>query len=135
MEITRFKIILIALIILGNGYVFLGGPAKKQFAIEAETRRIYRTLTTEITHMEGEYKQSGGRVMDGFILTVFFPHYSDIENRIKILEKIKEMGFDSKNKTSKPSLHLFCQGESGFLIAEKPEFRIDYEKKMTYCLK
>ncbi|MGC7560263.1 hypothetical protein ACPEEL_03480 [Pasteurella sp. PK-2025] len=60
MEITRFKILLIALIILGNGYVFLGGPTKKQFAIEAETRRIYRTLTTEIIHMEGEYKQSGG---------------------------------------------------------------------------
>ncbi|HDR1928015.1 TPA: hypothetical protein QB662_002095 [Pasteurella multocida] len=133
MEITRFKILLIALIILGNGYVFLGGPAKKQFAIEAETRRIYRTLAKEIIFMNGEYKQFGGRVIQGFTLVISFSH-SSTENRIKILEKIKEMGFDSKNKTSKLSLHLFCQGESGFLIAEKPEFRIDYEKKMTYCL-
>lgn len=95
MEITRFKILLIALIILGNGYVFLGGPAKKQFAIEAETRRIYRTLTKEIIFMNGEYKQFGGRVIQGFTLVISFSH-SSTENRIKILEKIKEMGFDSK---------------------------------------
>ncbi|HDR1023029.1 TPA: hypothetical protein QB352_002346 [Pasteurella multocida] len=133
MEITRFKIILIVLIILGNGYVFLGGPAKAQFAIESETRGIYRTLTKEITHMEGKYKQFGGRVIGGFSLIISFPH-SSTENRIKILEKIREMGFEPQNKKSKPSLHVFCQGERGFLIAEKPEFRIDYDKKITYCL-
>ncbi len=126
------KFMIVLFIVVINGYLIFGGVTKEQFATQGETRRIYRVLTKEIIDMNGEYKQFGGQVIRGFTLEANFVNSRNYEEA-RIANKIKALGFNEKY-IEKKDLFLFCNGDSGFLVATKPMIIINYEDKQPRCM-
>lgn len=132
MKSNYWKIIIPAFVVLVNSYVFLGGFVKNNFAIQGETRSVYRILTSEITSMNGEYKQYGGQIIHGFKLEINLESSINY-NKARIFNKIESLGFNLKS-VEKNNFYLFCKGKSGFLIVKEPTFQIVYENDMSDCV-
>lgn len=133
MRLPSLEIIIPVFIVMGNLYPIFSGIAKDNFSNNGKTRKIYNVIVEEIEHLEGAYKQYGGRVNRSFIVEAEFPNLNN-DYDVNILKKIAGIGFKLE-KIEKNNFYLLCNDESGFWIARKPILNIHYKNKMPDCEK
>ena len=120
-------------VIIWNVFLLISSRFSGDQWIEKETRNIYNSIISEISSLDGEYEQFGGRILDGFILVIYFSDLNvDYTNRF--FSKIESMGFVKISAKLKYDSHLFCKGHSGFLISRDKKLTINYRYRMSYCI-
>lgn len=121
-------------VIVWNVFLLTSSRFSGDKRIEKETRSIYNSIIIEVNSLSGRFEQFGGRVLDGFVLVIFFPELN-IDYTNSLFSKIKDMGFVETSENLKYGSYLFCKGKSGFLVSVDKELTIDYRYNMSYCSK
>lgn len=120
-------------VIIWNVFLLISSRFSGDQWIEKETRNIYNSIISETSSLDGKFEQFGGRILDGFILVIYFSDLNvDYTNRF--FSKIESMGFVKISAKLKYDSHLFCKGHSGFLISRDKKLTINYRYRMSYCI-